>query len=339
MFDGLIPRLGQGGLIHMEEWIGTHPDARMVVDVLTRVKGDGKFRRGNAYEIDYDVTAPLQTLSQQKRLAILVLHHLRKSDADVPLDLISSSVGQVGPADAVMILRRKRGERGGSLFLTGRDIPDDKDLAVRMDPFTASWSIVGDAAKVQATREQQAILKIMGKIARPVKPAEIAPLISKKVDTTKKLMGRMWSAGLIEKVDLPNSRATFYELPTEDKVSHMSHMSEIYKQEMPIDKLDSPTSKISETSRTLSFTSSSDPEADPAAEARAALDLGSALPDVITTLLEAWGVPLCVRSVTQKLSIIERGAAAGMTQVLADGRIVRTKRRDYPEYAVSEKRR
>jgi hypothetical protein len=193
-----------------------------------------------------------------------------------------------------------------------------------------------------------------------VKPAEVAPLISKKLDTTKKLMYRMWSAGLIEKVDLPQSRETFYELPrvgrkTESDVSDMSEvsyvsevsekvtgtsgtlgLSEIFEREMPLDKPDPHASGTSGTPRTLSFTSASDPQADPAAEARAALDLGSPLPDVITALLEAWGSPLGIHTVAEKLHTTAGEVADGITPALVDGRIARTNRRDYPEFEISK---
>jgi putative DNA primase/helicase len=150
-FEVEWPRLQNGGLEALEWWIDDHPDGRLIViDVLARVKGDGRQHRGNAYELDYNEIAPLQQLAQKHGVAIVALHHLRKADSDDPVALISGSLGQIGPADGILILRRKRTQQEGTLFVTGRDIKDEQELAVIM--LGARWAVQGDAAKVRISR-------------------------------------------------------------------------------------------------------------------------------------------------------------------------------------------
>ena len=50
----------------------------------------------------------------------------------------------VGAADAVLVLKRERGQNRASLFLTGRDITQERYLSLTFDPFTAQWQLDND---------------------------------------------------------------------------------------------------------------------------------------------------------------------------------------------------
>lgn len=126
--------LGSRFYQQMDGWIGSVKDPRLIiVDTLGRVKPSGK-RNENAYESDTRQYGALQSWAAQKRIAVIVVHHLRKvKDSDDWFDKINGSNGLVGAADAVLGLGGKRGEDISKLMVSGRDIDGDYSMAIRFD--------------------------------------------------------------------------------------------------------------------------------------------------------------------------------------------------------------
>jgi hypothetical protein len=200
MFTTEWPRLGLGGLEAIDAWLDAHPDARLlIVDVLARVKGNGRSKVGNAYELDYDAVAPLQRVAQERGVSVLVLHHLRKGDSEDPVETISGTLGNVGPADGIMVLSKKRGERTGKLFITGRDIPEDRELALEMNPATAAWVFVGEAAEVELSEDRRKVLGYLKAAGTFATVRDIAAALDKKYEATRQLLVRMVTDGLVER--------------------------------------------------------------------------------------------------------------------------------------------
>jgi RecA-family ATPase len=76
------PRADEGGIELIRDWIERTPDARLiVVDVLAMFRPT----RGNQqslYEADYAAVSGLQSLASRYGVAIVIVHHLRKSPAE-----------------------------------------------------------------------------------------------------------------------------------------------------------------------------------------------------------------------------------------------------------------
>ena len=85
-------------------------------------------------------------------MAILIVHHLRKLGAEDPLDQVSGSMGLTGGADGALVLNRERGRADAYLYVTGRDIEEEKELALSWDSTTATWKIAGDAEEYRTSR-------------------------------------------------------------------------------------------------------------------------------------------------------------------------------------------
>lgn len=126
--------LGQRFYQQMEGWMDSVRNARLIiVDTLGRVKLSGK-RNENAYESDTRQYGELQSWAGKHKIAVIVVHHLRKTkDNDDWFDKINGSNGLVGAADAVLGLGGKRGEQVSKLMVSGRDIDGDYNMAVRFD--------------------------------------------------------------------------------------------------------------------------------------------------------------------------------------------------------------
>jgi hypothetical protein len=191
------PRLGEGGLAYLEEYLKAHPQLRLVViDTWARVAPPSGERRCSQYEGDYESLTPLKRLADTYHVSILAVHHLRKTGSSDVLDEIIGSTGVTGAVDGTIILKRDRGQTDATLFVTGRDVEREQQLALSFDATTALWTLVGNAEELCCTRARQAILDLLreqgpdGMSAR-----EIAATLQKNYHTTRSLLRKMEDAG------------------------------------------------------------------------------------------------------------------------------------------------
>jgi len=193
------PRLGEGGLEAIEAWLISHPDARLViVDTLEKIRPKGAGR--NVYREDYEAVEPLLSLAARYNVAVLVVHHLRKGSADDPLDEVSGSHGLTGGVDGVLVLKRERGRADAFLFVTGRDIEQERELALSWDPGTAVWRIAGDAEEYRGSKERAEIVECLRSAAGPMGPKEVSDVLGKDYNATKQLLWKMSNDGDLRSV-------------------------------------------------------------------------------------------------------------------------------------------
>src|SRR6266567_1308890 len=202
-FELRWPRLDQGGLTYLEEYLQTHPDVRLVViDTWARVSPKAQHRQRSQYEDEYAALTPLKYLADTYRVSILAIHHLRKMRGDDVLDEITGSIGLTGAVDGALILKRERGQHDASLFMTGRDIEHEQQLALRFDAQTAMWMLVGNAEEVKRTKERQDILDLLSEqFPEGMTPRQVAEALDKNYHTTRCLLRKMEVAGEIQHTD------------------------------------------------------------------------------------------------------------------------------------------
>lgn len=147
-------RTDTGLIEQLDAWVKEHPEASLIIiDTLARVKGGG--RRGeNAYEADSRIFGELQRFAQRHKLAVLVVHHLRKSSArgedGDPVERISGSMGLAGICDTIMLLSGKRGEAQSTLSVISRDF-DRGEYILQFDG--GLWRL--QSTNSEAWREEQ----------------------------------------------------------------------------------------------------------------------------------------------------------------------------------------
>jgi hypothetical protein len=189
------PRMDEGGAEALERWLESHPDTRLVVvDILKRVRPRTSPNR-SVYEADYEALEAMQRLAAEYEVSILVVHHLRKQGAADPLDEISGSTGLSGGADGVLVLKRDRGRADAYLHVTGREIEEEAELALRWNADLASWTLVGDAEEYRISQERQDIVRVLEETEEPMSPKEVAELLGKPPNTVKYLMWKMSKDG------------------------------------------------------------------------------------------------------------------------------------------------
>lgn len=191
------PDLDNGCVRELERWVRDTPDPRLIIiDVLAKVKGIGRGDRPQ-YEMDYAAAAGFQKLAGEHGVAIVLVHHTRKAEADDPFDAVSGTRGLTGAADATMVLQRATGGTHPTLYVRGRDV-EEAEVAMQFDSEFGTWSVVGAAAEVAKTTERQAILTALKEAGEPMTATELAAELGKKRDNIQHLLKRLVNEGKVE---------------------------------------------------------------------------------------------------------------------------------------------
>ena len=190
-------RANEGGLADIEEWCGAVAAPRLVVvDTLEKIRPPGG--SGPLYSADYLAIAGLHRIASEKGLAIVVVHHDRKAEGEDPFDTVSGTLGLVGAADTVLLLKRR--PTGTVLYARGRDI-EESETAVQFNKTNCKWTMLGPAAEVHRSNERSRVLAALAEAGRPLPIKEIQTLADlPSRNATDTLLFRMVEAGEIRRV-------------------------------------------------------------------------------------------------------------------------------------------
>ena len=142
-FAVMSQQLHNGLVEQIEQFLKEHPQTRLIViDTLQRIRTAGN--DANPYASDYRDIGVLKALADKHRIAILLIHHLRKMNDDDPMNMISGTTGLSGATDSNFVLRKsQRRENTATLYCTGRDIPY-RELALERNAENV-WELVSDS--------------------------------------------------------------------------------------------------------------------------------------------------------------------------------------------------
>jgi hypothetical protein len=196
-FTCKMPRLTEGGLDFIKGWIESTERPRLVIiDTLAMVRMPNR-KDTSTYDADYAAVKELRNLALKYGIAIVLVHHLRKAEADDPFDTISGTLGLTGAPDTIMILSRDT--RGTKLHAKGRDLIEI-EKAAKFDPETCTWVILGDAEAVLKSSERTAIVAALEEAGtEPLTPNQIASTCGAKPVNVKKMLARLLADGVVKK--------------------------------------------------------------------------------------------------------------------------------------------
>jgi len=206
------PTLKEGGANQLDDWLTQHPEARLVIiDTFAKLRGISISSRNSIlYQLDYHAIGELKHIADRHGVALVIVHHTRKAAADDPLDTVSGTNGLAGSADTTLVLKRDISRADATLYVRGRDV-QEADHALRFDPRTCIWSLIGDAAEYRISAERQEVLNVLRNAGQELSPKEIATALGKTSDSVRFLVMRMLQAGEVEgtrgKYRFPSSRA------------------------------------------------------------------------------------------------------------------------------------
>lgn len=183
------PTIDSGLLPELDKWRIRSKNPRLIIiDVLAKVKPPQKKNQG-VYAADYDAITPLQKYASEHRLAVVVITHTRKQEADDTLETVSGTNGLTGAADSILILSRDA--NGSILYGRGRDI-EEIETAMLFD--AGKWSVLGHAGEVRKSDERKKIIQVLMENGE-LSPAEIAKLTGLKSVNVRQLLRKMVKAG------------------------------------------------------------------------------------------------------------------------------------------------
>lgn len=143
-------------LKQLDEELEEHTDIRLVIiDTLQKVRGSAK-KNEVAYATDYRELGALKEYADQRKICILLIHHLRKmADENDVFNMISGSNGIMGVCDTIMIIyKKRRQDENAALFMTGRDVRQ-QDIVVHFDETKYEWRVIGTAEEEERKRKKR----------------------------------------------------------------------------------------------------------------------------------------------------------------------------------------
>ena len=190
-------RANTGGIDQIRKWAASVIWPRLaIVDVLAMFKPIVKGRDA-LYDADYASLKGLQELASELGIGVLVLHHTRKSPAEIdPFEKVSGTLGLSGAADSTLILSRDG--NGCTIYGRGRDIPEI-ETAVSFDREICRWRVLGEAAEVRRSDERSAVVTALKEFGEQMSPADIAAVTNTRGGNIRRLLSKMVKDGQIVK--------------------------------------------------------------------------------------------------------------------------------------------
>ena len=109
----------------------------IVIDTFQRIRDTNSDK--SSYSNDYGKINLIKTFADKYKIAVLLVHHLRKTPDKDPFNMVSGSTGIIGAVDSIYVLDKDRTDNMAVLHVTGRDILD-MQLLLEFDRDTAVWN-------------------------------------------------------------------------------------------------------------------------------------------------------------------------------------------------------
>jgi len=145
--------ISNGLLEQLESFIAKYADTSLIIiDTFQRVRDNATDK--NMYGSDYDEVRKLKTIADKYKIAIILVHHLRKMPDNDPINMISGSTGIAGAVDGIFILEKdNRMENKAKLHITGRDI-EDMQMLLEFDRDNSVWKFISYLNNPTETNEK-----------------------------------------------------------------------------------------------------------------------------------------------------------------------------------------
>ena len=114
-------KIANGLISQLEQTLQKYPNTKLIViDTLQKVR---KQNNDINYSNDYTDISLLKQFADKNKIAVILVHHLRKQDDSDVFNRISGTTGIMGSSDTTFILEKKsRDDSVATLFVTGRDV-------------------------------------------------------------------------------------------------------------------------------------------------------------------------------------------------------------------------
>ena len=185
----------------------------IVIDTISRALG-----RADQMDLaDMNVTmGVLQRITLDHNITMLLVDHHRKSagvNADV-IDDVMGATSKAAVADAALGIYRERGKTDATLRVTGRDV-EDSETAIKFDPATGCWQVVGDASSVKTGTVQSSILTAITERGGQATVTQIAKWLDRKKSNVYAEVQELVAKGKLKRLE-QKGKEVFYSIVSED---------------------------------------------------------------------------------------------------------------------------
>ena len=137
--------IGTGIEEQIRNFVANHPGTNLIViDTFQRIRS---ISNDNAYAVDYKDIGFLKQIADELKIAIILVHHLRKEKHEDPVAMVSGTSGITGAADTILVLdKSKRSSNNATLCCVGRDI-EYREIELHFDKPTKVWEFVKDSVE------------------------------------------------------------------------------------------------------------------------------------------------------------------------------------------------
>lgn len=166
-FATVAESIGNGIEEQIYNFYSNHPDTNLIViDTFQKIR---MLSNDNAYAADYKDIAALKSIADRLKIAILIIHHLRKQKDDDPMNMVSGTTGITGAVDSSYVLdKSKRHGDTATLYCTGRDI-EYRELDLNFNKQTKLWNLEDDSME----HPEIMLPDIVGKVYEFIKKEKI----------------------------------------------------------------------------------------------------------------------------------------------------------------------
>ncbi len=135
-------KIGEGLEEQIKSFVADHPGtALIVIDTFQMIRNTGS---EVSYASDYNEIEILKKLTEELKITILLVHHLRKQGDSDPFNMLSGTNGLAGGVDTMFVLdKSKRCSANATLYCSGRDI-EDREIELCFDKDNCVWNFVSD---------------------------------------------------------------------------------------------------------------------------------------------------------------------------------------------------
>ena len=174
-----FPLLNDGGLEKLQRYITGGRYRLIVIDVLARIEPAAKGGSEKTYHDIYRMFAPLQDLHRQHPVCLVMVTHLRKTDADDIFDTLHGSVAYQGAQDSLWVLERPPQDSVGVLHIREND---GDDQALHLSFADGHWEFLGHDTNMKLSQNRQAIMELFEEKERSLTIDEILKGLSRPRD-------------------------------------------------------------------------------------------------------------------------------------------------------------
>jgi len=159
-FSWDLQPLGSGGEDQLADFLQKHPEVQVVIiDPFVYVSPKTNRKDLSWYEQDYQKIEILRPLVRDREVTIILVHHLRKQEAEDPLLTVSGSTGLIAAVDTIWILQPK-GNHKAALTVRGRHLKSE-ELALQFDGL--KWTYLGDGRLLDLPPTPKFVLDALSK--------------------------------------------------------------------------------------------------------------------------------------------------------------------------------